>query len=83
MAKIEQYQARGLPETSLFLFCDDDLYVRKLFSRSVAKATWKIKKLPTGRQHFELVDMAFCFMDQYIMASTGNNYLGQHACVGR
>jgi signal transduction histidine kinase/ActR/RegA family two-component response regulator len=69
-----------LPEDLSILFVDDDLVLRKLFSRSVAKAapTWKIQEAANGETALRLVDSeAFdlIFMDQH-MASTKKQLLG-------
>jgi CheY-like chemotaxis protein len=70
----------GLPENLSVLFVDDDRILRKLFSRSVAKAapTWKIQEAANGETALRLVDMEsfdLIFMDQY-MASTEKQLLG-------
>jgi CheY-like chemotaxis protein len=70
-----------LPENLSVLFVDDDLVLRKLFSRSVAKAapTWKIQDAANGETALrrlvdsELYDLIF--MDQH-MASTDKQLLG-------
>jgi CheY-like chemotaxis protein len=69
-----------LPENLSVLFVDDDLILRKLFSRSVAKAapTWKIKEAANGETALRLVDSEpydLIFMDQH-MASTQKQLLG-------
>ena len=63
-----------LPENLSVLFVDDDRILRKLFSRSVAKAapTWNIQEAANGEAALRLVDSEpydLIFMDQY-MAST-------------
>jgi signal transduction histidine kinase/CheY-like chemotaxis protein len=69
-----------LPENLSVLFVDDDLVLRKLFSRSVAKAapTWKIHEAANGETALRLVDSEaydLIFMDQH-MASTKKQLLG-------
>jgi signal transduction histidine kinase/CheY-like chemotaxis protein len=69
-----------LPENLSVLFVDDDRILRKLFSRSVAKAapTWKIHEAASGETAMRLVDLEsydLIFMDQY-MASTEKQLLG-------
>jgi signal transduction histidine kinase/CheY-like chemotaxis protein len=69
-----------LPENLSVLFVDDDLILRKLFSRSVAKAapTWKIEEAANGETALRLVDLEsydLIFMDQY-MTSTEKQLLG-------
>jgi signal transduction histidine kinase/CheY-like chemotaxis protein len=69
-----------LPENLSVLFVDDDLVLRKLFSRSVRKAapTWKIQEAANGETALRLVDLEaydLIFMDQY-MASTEKTLLG-------
>jgi PleD family two-component response regulator len=69
-----------LPENLSILFVDDDLVLRKLFSRSVAKAapTWKIQEAANGETALRLVDSEaydLNFMDQH-MASTEKQLLG-------
>jgi signal transduction histidine kinase/CheY-like chemotaxis protein len=69
-----------LPENLSVLFVDDNLVLRKLFSRSVAKAapTWKIQDAANGETALRLVDLEdydLIFMDQY-MTSTEKQLLG-------
>jgi signal transduction histidine kinase/CheY-like chemotaxis protein len=69
-----------LPENLSVLFVDDDRILRKLFSRSVAKAapTWKIQEAANGETALRLADLEpfdLIFMDQY-MASTEKQLLG-------
>jgi CheY-like chemotaxis protein len=69
-----------LPENLSVLFVDDDLVLRKLFSRSVTKAapTWKIHEAANGETTLRLVDSEaydLMFMDQH-MASTEKQLLG-------
>jgi signal transduction histidine kinase/CheY-like chemotaxis protein len=69
-----------LPENLSILFVDDDIVLRKLFSRSVAKAapTWKIHEAANGETALRLVELEsydLIFMDQY-MASTTKQLLG-------
>jgi CheY-like chemotaxis protein len=69
-----------LPENLSILMVDDDRILRKLFSRSVAKAapTWKIEEAANGETALRLVDEEpydLIFMDQY-MASTEKQLLG-------
>jgi CheY-like chemotaxis protein len=69
-----------LPENLSVLFVDDDRILRKLFSRSVAKAapTWKIHEAANGETALRLVDEEpydLIFMDQY-MSSTEKQLLG-------
>jgi signal transduction histidine kinase/CheY-like chemotaxis protein len=69
-----------LPENLSILFVDDDLVLRKLFSRSVSKAapTWKIDEAANGETALRLVDSEpydLIFMDQH-MASTEKQMLG-------
>jgi CheY-like chemotaxis protein len=69
-----------LPENLSVLFVDDDLVLRKLFSRSVAKAaaTWKIHEAANGETALRLVDSEaydLNFMDQH-MARTEKQLLG-------
>jgi signal transduction histidine kinase/CheY-like chemotaxis protein len=69
-----------LPENLSVLFVDDDLVLRKLFSRSVKKAapTWMIQEAANGETALRLVDSEaydLIFMDQH-MASTEKQMLG-------
>jgi signal transduction histidine kinase/CheY-like chemotaxis protein len=69
-----------LPEYLSVLFVDDDLVLRKLFSRSVRRAapTWKIHEAANGETALRLVDTEaydLIFMDQH-MASTEKQMLG-------
>jgi signal transduction histidine kinase/CheY-like chemotaxis protein len=69
-----------LPENLSVLFVDDDLVLRKLFSRSVTKAapTWKIQEAANGETALRMVDLEaydLIFMDQH-MASTEKQLLG-------
>jgi CheY-like chemotaxis protein len=69
-----------LPKNLSVLFVDDDLVLRKLFSRSVAKAapTWKIQEAANGETALRMVDSEaydLIFMDQH-MASTEKQMLG-------
>jgi signal transduction histidine kinase/CheY-like chemotaxis protein len=69
-----------LPENLSVLFVDDDRILRKLFSRSVAKAapTWKIQEAANGETALRLADSEpydLIFMDQY-MTSTEKQLLG-------
>jgi CheY-like chemotaxis protein len=69
-----------LPENLSVLFVDDNLVLRKLFSRSVAKAapTWKIQDAANGETALRLVDLEdydLIFMDQF-MTSTEKQLLG-------
>jgi signal transduction histidine kinase/CheY-like chemotaxis protein len=69
-----------LPENLSVLFVDDDRILRKLFSRSVAKAapTWKIQEAANGETALKLVGSEpydLIFMDQY-MTSTEKQMLG-------
>ena len=69
-----------LPEGLSVLFVDDDLVLRKLFSRSIKKAapTWTIKEAANGETALKLVDTEtfdLIFMDQY-MASVQKQLLG-------
>jgi signal transduction histidine kinase/CheY-like chemotaxis protein len=69
-----------LPENLSVLFVDDDLVLRKLFSRSISKAapTWKIDEAVNGETALRLVDLEpydLIFMDQH-MASTETQLLG-------
>jgi signal transduction histidine kinase/CheY-like chemotaxis protein len=69
-----------LPENLSVLFVDDDLVLRKLFSRSISKAapTWKIDEAVNGETALRLVDLEpydLIFMDQH-MASTEAQLLG-------
>jgi signal transduction histidine kinase/CheY-like chemotaxis protein len=69
-----------LPEILSVLFVDDDLVLRKLFSRSVAKAapTWKIQEAANGETALRLMDSEsydLIFMDQH-MASIEKQMLG-------
>lgn len=72
-----------LPEELSVLFVDDDLILRKLFSRSVRKVakTWKIQDASSGEAALELVDennFDIIFVDQY-MASVEKQLLGTEA----
>jgi two-component system chemotaxis response regulator CheY len=72
-----------LPENLSLLFVDDYRILRKLFSRSVAKAapTWKIHEAANGETALRMVDLEasnLIFMDQY-MASTEKQLLGTDA----
>jgi signal transduction histidine kinase/CheY-like chemotaxis protein len=69
-----------LPENLSVLFVDDDLVLRKLFSRSVTKAapTWKVQDAADGETALRMVDLEsydLIFMDQH-MASTEKQLLG-------
>jgi CheY-like chemotaxis protein len=69
-----------LPENLSVLFGDDDRILRKLFSRSLAKAapTWKIQEAANGETALRLVDSEsydLIFMDLYT-TSTEKQMLG-------
>lgn len=69
-----------LPENLSVLFVDDDLVLRKLFSRSVRKvaSTWKIKEAANGESALEMAEAEtfdLIFLDQY-MASVQKQLLG-------
>jgi hypothetical protein len=69
-----------LPENLSILFVDDNLVLRKLFSRSLAKTapTWKIQEVANGETALRLVNEEpydLIFIDQY-MASTEKQLLG-------
>jgi signal transduction histidine kinase/CheY-like chemotaxis protein len=69
-----------LPENLSVLFVDDDLVLRKLFSRSISNVapTWKIDEAVNGESALRLVDLEpydLIFMDQH-MASTKKQLLG-------
>jgi signal transduction histidine kinase/CheY-like chemotaxis protein len=71
---------RNLPEELSVLFVDDDMILRKLFSRSIKKAFpgWRVQEASNGETAIRLVDTAsfdLIFMDQY-MASTEKQLLG-------
>jgi CheY-like chemotaxis protein len=72
-----------LPENLSVIFVDDDLILRKLFSRSVATAapTWKIQEAAIGLTALRLVDSEpsdLIFMDQH-MTCTQAQLLGTDA----
>eukprot|EP00980_Cylindrotheca_fusiformis_P016226 scaffold4825_cov132-Cylindrotheca_fusiformis.AAC.3 len=76
----ERAQDKVLPETYSVLFVDDDLILRKLFTRSVKKIakTWTVKDAPSGETAIEMVekqDFDLIFIDQY-MASVEKQLLG-------
>jgi signal transduction histidine kinase/CheY-like chemotaxis protein len=69
-----------LPKNLSVLFVDDDMILRKLFSRAVRKVapTWKFQEAANGETALRLVDSEhydLIFMDQY-MASTEKQLLG-------
>jgi signal transduction histidine kinase/CheY-like chemotaxis protein len=69
-----------LPENLSVLFVDDDMLLRKLFSRSIRKLmpSWKIEEAGSGERSLRLVDEGkfdLIFMDQY-MTSADNTLLG-------
>jgi CheY-like chemotaxis protein len=69
-----------LPEKLSVLFVDDDMLLRKLFSRSIRKImpTWQIQEAGNGETALRLVDenqFDLIFMDQY-MASADKQLLG-------
>ena len=73
-----------LPENLNVLFTDDDMVLRKLFSRSLKKVapSWNIKEASNGETAIQLAqgEMKFdlIFMDQY-MASVTKQLLGTEA----
>eukprot|EP00543_Licmophora_paradoxa_P002894 CAMPEP_0202449160 /NCGR_PEP_ID=MMETSP1360-20130828/7904_1 /ASSEMBLY_ACC=CAM_ASM_000848 /TAXON_ID=515479 /ORGANISM="Licmophora paradoxa, Strain CCMP2313" /LENGTH=471 /DNA_ID=CAMNT_0049066989 /DNA_START=92 /DNA_END=1507 /DNA_ORIENTATION=- len=79
-AALTQVPPTELPEALSVLFVDDDLVLRKLFSRAVKKVTvnWRVKEAANGEtalrivedNHFDLI-----FMDQY-MTSVEKQLLG-------
>jgi CheY-like chemotaxis protein len=77
---VQESSNQELPEGLSVLFVDDDLVLRKLFSRSIKKAapTWAIKEAANGETALEIVDTEtfdVIFMDQY-MASVQKQLLG-------
>jgi CheY-like chemotaxis protein len=77
---VQESPKQELPEGLSVLFVDDDLVLRKLFSRSIKKAapTWTIKEAANGETALEIVDSEtfdVIFMDQY-MASVQKQLLG-------
>jgi CheY-like chemotaxis protein len=69
-----------LPENLSILFVDDQLMLRKLFTRSIKKVapTWKVQEASNGETALRLVDQEsydIILMDQY-MASTDKQLLG-------
>ncbi|CAJ1954748.1 unnamed protein product [Cylindrotheca closterium] len=80
MASQDIDKDQELPEELSVLFVDDDLVLRKLFSRSVRKVskTWNIKDASSGEAALELVaeqNFDLIFVDQY-MASVEKQLLG-------
>jgi signal transduction histidine kinase/CheY-like chemotaxis protein len=62
-----------LPENLNVLFADDDMILRKLFSRSLKKVapTWSIQEAANGETAIQLVDSQefdIIFLDQYMTA---------------
>jgi signal transduction histidine kinase len=79
-AKTEVLPSQELPEELSVLFVDDDLILRKLFSRSLKKCSpgWKIQEAANGESALKMVDLEsfdLIFMDQY-MASVEKQLLG-------
>jgi signal transduction histidine kinase/CheY-like chemotaxis protein len=71
---------KELPENLSVLFVDDDIMLRKLFSRSIRKLmpSWKLQEASNGETSLKLVDVEYfdlIFMDQY-MASADKQLLG-------
>jgi signal transduction histidine kinase/CheY-like chemotaxis protein len=69
-----------LPEKLSVLFVDDDMLLRKLFTRSIRRImpTWQIQEAGNGETALKLVDgnqFDLIFMDQY-MASADKQLLG-------
>jgi response regulator of citrate/malate metabolism len=69
-----------LPEDLSVLFVDDDMMLRKLFSRSIRKLmpSWNIQEAGNGETSFKMVDVEkfdLIFMNQY-MASANKQLLG-------
>jgi len=83
-AKCEEPQqppGADLPENLTVLFVDDDMILRKLFSRSVRRVapTWKVREASSGETALKLVESGetfdLIFMDQY-MTSVEKSLLG-------
>jgi signal transduction histidine kinase/CheY-like chemotaxis protein len=73
-------ELRVLPENLSMLFVDDDLVLRKLFTRSVKRVAphWEIHEASSGESALSLVDsheFDLIFIDQY-MASVEKQLLG-------
>jgi signal transduction histidine kinase len=82
--ELEEAESRGkneeLPETFSVLFVDDDLVLRKLFTRSVRKLakTWNVQEAASGEIAMKMVEdqnFDLIFIDQY-MASVEKQMLG-------
>ena len=79
-AKKIDIESLELPDEISVLFVDDDMMLRKLFSRAVKKVepAWKIQEAASGETALDLVDgehFDLIFMDQY-MSSTQKGLLG-------
>ncbi len=77
---VELGEAIELPVTLSVLFVDDDMLLRKLFSRSVKRvaSTWSIKEAANGESALQMTledQFDLIFMDQY-MASAEKTMLG-------
>jgi PleD family two-component response regulator len=62
---------RELPETLSVLFVDDDLVLRKLFTRSIKRVlpNWKVREVSNGETALKVCEnesFDLIFMDQYM-----------------
>eukprot|EP00529_Nitzschia_sp_RCC80_P003842 CAMPEP_0113469268 /NCGR_PEP_ID=MMETSP0014_2-20120614/15806_1 /TAXON_ID=2857 /ORGANISM="Nitzschia sp." /LENGTH=1063 /DNA_ID=CAMNT_0000361729 /DNA_START=91 /DNA_END=3282 /DNA_ORIENTATION=+ /assembly_acc=CAM_ASM_000159 len=84
--KVEEPPEQELPENLSVLFVDDDMVLRKLFSRTLKKLnpTWKVSEASNGETAIEMLTKQedgekkgfdLIFMDQY-MASVNKQLLG-------
>lgn len=76
----DDYRKTSLPESLDILFVDDDMLLRRLFSRSVKKVCpqWVVTEASSGEAALNLAgshDYDVIFMDQY-MTSAEKNLLG-------
>lgn len=81
----EDTEHQKLPDELSVLFVDDDLVLRKLFTRSLRKVApgWKVREAATGETALQLVDSEtfdLIFMDMY-MASVEKRLLGTETVV--
>lgn len=77
----DQDNTYHLPDRQSVLFVDDDLVLRKLFSRAVKKcaSNWEVHDVSNGESALQLIEQGrefdIIFLDQY-MASVGKQLLG-------
>ena len=80
---VEASQQSQLPENLSVLFVDDDIILRKLFSRAIQRVapTWKIQEVASGEAALSLVEFFdIIFLDMY-MASVEKQLLGTETVV--